>query len=362
MMFHRPGRLRAAVFSAAILSIVVAVPAKAQAPAARPQQTPPAPQQPPPQRPPNPFENVPVAPAEPAKPTPPPQPAQPQAPTAARPGQPPQNVIEAIEFRGARRVRQDTLQALIISRKGDNYDEQTLHRDFMALWNTGRFDDIRIEREPGQQGWIIRFILVERPVIRSINYTGNKSMTISDILDRFKERRVGLVVESQYDPNRIQRARNVLLDMLAERGHQYAKVDPQVRRVPPSSLEVTFKIDEGPKVKVGHIDIEGNKAFSDRAVIRAMKNTHPIGIPHSILFENLFAKTFDSTKLDEDKSRVQVFYQDRGYFTAHVTDSSVTMRKVGGTGLQDSLDPSQQSRHARRHRFQHRGRPQVPPE
>jgi hypothetical protein len=28
-----------------------------------------------------------------------------------RPGQPPENVIEAIEFRGARRVRQDTLQA-----------------------------------------------------------------------------------------------------------------------------------------------------------------------------------------------------------------------------------------------------------
>ena len=126
------------------------------------------------------------------------------------------------------------------------------------LWNTGRFDDIRIEREPGKEGWIIRFVVVERPVIRSINYVGNKSMTQSDILDRFKERKVGLVVESQYDPNKIQRARNVLLDMLAERGHQYAKVDAQVQRVPPSSLEVTFKIDEGPKVKVGKIAIEGN--------------------------------------------------------------------------------------------------------
>ena len=77
--------------------------------------------------------------------------------------------------------------------------------------------------------------------------------------------------------------------------------------------------------------------FSDRAVIRAMKNLHPIGIPHSILFENLFAKTFDSTKLDEDKSRVQVFYQEHGYFTAHVADSNVTMRKVGGNGLRIPL-------------------------
>src|SRR5206468_386221 len=162
---------------------------------------------------------------------------------------------------------------------------------------------------------------------------GNKSVTVSDILDRYKERKVGLVVESQYDPNKIQRARNVLLDLLAERGHQYAKVDPQIRRVPPSSLEVTFKVDEGPKVKVGNIDIEGNTVFSDRAVIRAMKNLHPIGIPHSILFEDLFAKTFDSTKLEEDKERIRQFYQDKGYFTVHVLDHTVTLRDTGGQGL-----------------------------
>src|SRR5579862_5088531 len=295
-------------------------------------------QQQPPPKPPNPFETIPTAPAEQPKPQPPPAapaPAQPAAPTprATRPGQPPENVIEAIEFRGARRVRQDTLQALIFSKKGDTYDDETLHRDFMALWNSGRFDDIRIEREPGKDGWIIRFVVVERPVVRTIKYEGNKSVSVSDILDRYKDRKVGLVVESQYDPNKVQRAKNVLIDLLAEHGHLSASVDPQIRRVPPSSLEITFKINEGPKVKVGNIDITGNTVFSDKEVIRAMKNLHPIGIPHSILFENLFAKTYDPSKLDEDKSRVQVFYQEHGYFTARVTDSMVTMRKTGGEGM-----------------------------
>jgi len=260
----------------------------------------------------------------------PPKPAETQQ---VQPGQPPEDIIENFEFRGARRVRQDTLVALIYSKKGDRYDEESLHRDFMALWNTGRFDDIRIEREPGKVGWIIRFVVVERPVVRSIKYEGNKSVTVSEILDRYKERKVGLVVESQYDPNKVQRAKNVLLELLAERGHQYAKVDPELRRVPPSSLELTFKVDEGPKVKVGNIDIQGNTVFSDREIIRAMKNLKPIGLPHSLLFENLFARTYDSTKLEEDKSRVQVFYQEHGYFIAHVTDSKVTMRKVGGQGM-----------------------------
>ena len=126
------------------------------------------------------------APPKPAQPAQQPthQPAQPrlqqraqQPPRATRPGQPPENIIEAIEFRGARRVRQDTLQALIFTKKGDRYDEESLHRDFMALWNSGRFDDIRIEREPGKEGWIIRFVVVERPVVRTIKYEGNKSVT-----------------------------------------------------------------------------------------------------------------------------------------------------------------------------------------
>ena len=193
------------------------------------------------------------------------------------------DVVEAIEFRGSRRVPQDTLRALISTRKGDILNEETLRRDFMALWNTGRFDDIRLEAEKGTTGIILRFVLVERRVVRSIKYEGAKSVTVSEILDRFKERKVGLSVESQYDPNKVQHAAVVLKEFLAERGRQYATVRPEVKQIPPSSLEVTFNVVEGPKVKVGNIDITGNQVFNDRWVIRSMKNLRPIGVPHSLL-------------------------------------------------------------------------------
>src|ERR1035438_4092825 len=120
----------------------------------------------------------------------------------------------------------------------------------MALWNSGRFDDIRVEREAGKTGWILRFNMAERRVIRSIKYDGNKSVTNSEILDRFKERKVGLTVESQYDPNKIQRARNVLQEYLAERGRQFATVEPELHQVPPSSLELTFKVNRSEERRV----------------------------------------------------------------------------------------------------------------
>ena len=328
-----------------------------QAPATPQAQTP---QQPAPKKP-NPFEKVPGA--EPPKPaeqkpadskqSPPvlekvpevkepekPAPQQPKAPAAeaAKPveaaplGEVP-NVVEAIEFRGARRVSQDTLKALIFTKKSDPLDEDALHRDFMALWNTGRFDDILLEKEKGKSGWILRFNLTERRVVRSIKYDGNKSITVSEILDRFKERHVGLSVEQQYEQSRVARATQVLKEFLSEKGRQFASVTPQIRQIPPSSVEVTFKINEGIKVKVGKIDIIGNHVFGNRAILRAMKNSKPVGIPHSIFLENLFASTYDSSKFDEDMERVRQFYMSHGYFKMAVIDHKAEIHDAGGEGM-----------------------------
>src|SRR6202050_5159157 len=311
--------------------------AQAPAPPTQPaQQQQPAPDQqkkPPAQ---NPFETVPQG-QEPPKPQQPPAPQAPfETPKATEvPKAPVGQVIEAIDFKGARRVAPDQLRALIDSKKGDIYDEEALRRDFMHLWNSGRFDDITLQTEPGANGGVIvTFVIAERRVVRSIKYEGAKSVTVSEILDRFKERKVGLSVESQYDPNKVKRAAVVLKEFLAERGRQFATVDPEVRQVPPASLEIVFNVNEGPKVKVGKITILNNQAFTQQEVIRAMKNLHPYGIPYSILFENMFARTYDSSKLEEDKSRVQDFYQQHGYFVARATDSSVRVYDVPpGTGI-----------------------------
>jgi outer membrane protein insertion porin family len=301
----------------------------------QPNQQPPNQQQQPPAQ--NPFENIPQAPEKPNAPQPTP-PANPSGVQEAKPTPVSANVIEAIDFRGQRRVPQDTLRALIFSKKGDVFDEETIHRDFTSLWNTGRFDDLQVEKTKGPQGGIIlTFVVTERRVVHTIDYTGNKSITKSEILDRFKDRKIALSPESQFDPGKVQAAKNVLQEYEAERGHQYATVTPNIRQVPPGGVDITFDINEGPKVKVGNIIIDGNQVFTDRDVIRAMKNLKPIGIPHSLLFENLFARTYDSTKLEEDSERIRQAYQGKGYFTAHVINHSERIYDVQGKGIKVPL-------------------------
>ena len=298
-----------------------------------PQQTPSQPPPAPPSKPPNPFENVPQGPEKPNQPAPNPSGIQ-----EAKPAPMGANIVESIDFRGQHRVPQDTLRALIFSKRGDVYDPETIHRDFTSLWNTGRFDDLKVEKSTGPNGGVVlTFVVTERRVVHTIDYTGNKSISKSEILDRFKDRKLALSPESQYDPGKVQAAKNVLQDYEAERGHQYATVTPQIRQVPPGGVDITFAIDEGPKVKVGNIIIDGNKVFSDRDVIRAMKNLKPIGIPHSLLFENLFARTYDSTKLDEDSERIRQFYQSKGYFTARVINHTERVYDVSGKGIKIPL-------------------------
>ena len=233
-------------------------------------------------------------------------------------------VIQRIEFSGNRRVRNDTLKARIFSREGDTYNEETLRRDFQALWNTQFFEDVKLRVEDSDRinSKIVIFEVKERPVIRRIRYDGIHSISESDILDRFKERKVGLTVESQFDPTKIKKAQVVLGDLLGEHGRQFAKITPQYERIASSNAVILiFKIDEGPKVKVGKIKFTGNHAFSDRKLIRAMRNDRPYGVPLYFTFIPVMSKTYDHDKLVEDiEVGIRGMYQDNGYFRVLVKD------------------------------------------
>jgi len=232
-------------------------------------------------------------------------------------------VIDGIEFIGNRRVRTDTLQARIFSRKGDPYNEETLRRDFQALWNTQFFEDVKLRVEDSAKnpnGKIIIFEVKERPQIRRIRYDGNHSISESDILDRFKERKVGLSVESQFDPTKIKKAEVVLKELLGEHGRQFANVTPQYERIASSNAVIlVFKIEEGPKVKVGKIKFKGNHAFSDRKLIRAMRHDRPYAIPLYFMNIPVLTKTYDREKLSEDlEVGIRGLYRDNGYFKVSV--------------------------------------------
>ena len=256
-----------------------------------------------------------------------------------------QYVIERIEFIGNRRIQTSTLRGRILSREGDPYSPEALRRDFQLLWNTQFFDDIRLEVEDSPDrpnAKIVIFYVKERPIIRRIEYcegsTGCgslKTITESDILDAFKDKKVGLSVESQFDPTKVTRAAVVIKGLLAAHGRQFAIVKPTYERIPASeAVKLVFRIDEGPKVKVGKIIINGNKAFSDRRLIRTMRNDRPYAIPLYWTYIPVMDKTFDRPKLEEDEELgIRSLYQNNGYFRVDVTTAATKTVDVNHPGI-----------------------------
>ncbi len=244
-----------------------------------------------------------------------------------------QELITGIDIHGNRRIPAETIRARIFTRAGDVYDPAGLERDFNSLWNTGYFEDVRFEREETPKGWVLHVYVKERPTIREINYTGLSSVSTSEVLDAFKQAKVSLSPESQYDPTKVKRAEVVIRELLASRGRQYATVRSEVRPIPPAAVGLTFAVKEGPKVKVGRIKFEGNKHLGRRELRYAMKNLRPIGVPHSIFLENLMSRTYDASKLDEDTERVRFAYQNKGYYKVVVQDPKVVIHDTGSKGF-----------------------------
>ena len=231
---------------------------------------------------------------------------------------------------GNRRIPKESILARLFSRAGDPYDPVIVERDFNSLWNTGYFEDVHIERVDDPTCVQLLVFVREKPTIREINYTGLNAITISDVQERFKKEKVGVTVESQYDPTRIKRAEVVLQQMLGEHGHQFATIKEEIKTIPPAAVAITFRIKEGPTVKVGKIAFQGNEALKSRELRAAMRNLRPIGIPHSIILENIFPRTFDASKLDEDADRVRQAYRNKGYVKALTGEPQTNVRNAGG--------------------------------
>jgi outer membrane protein insertion porin family len=232
--------------------------------------------------------------------------------------------IERVDIRGNRRIPEDTIRFYIQSRPGEPYDAPRLEFDLRSLYKAGFFENIEIQERDGDIGKIITFVVKEKPLIRSIEYVGNKSFTESNILDAFKEKKVGLTVDSQYDPAKIRAAERALRDLMIQNGKPLGTIHTETEPIPPSSMRVRFVMDEGAKVRIGHIKFTGNKIFHDAELKDALKLTKERNI--FTMFKG--TDKFHKEKLEYDmESNLKEFYTSRGYMQVQMGEPETRIQE-----------------------------------
>src|SRR6266513_3067019 len=137
----------------------------------------PPPAQPPPATPP------PATPSQPPS-TPAPPPGQPAPPGLMPPGPfvpqpgvppqtlPPQKVVEVV-VRGNEHVPTDQILAVVSTKPNDPLNDDKLRNDVQAILNLGEFADVVVRFEPLPDGVRVAFVVVENPIVASIDITGN---------------------------------------------------------------------------------------------------------------------------------------------------------------------------------------------
>jgi outer membrane protein assembly factor BamA len=78
-------------------------------------------------------------------------------------------------------------------------------------------------------------------MIRSIKYENFKGISSEEVMQRLKDRGVRVALEQYYEPQQVDSARQVLQELLEEKGRKGLEVKSEVRQIPPRSVEVTFR-------------------------------------------------------------------------------------------------------------------------
>ena len=143
-------------------------------------------------------------------------------------------VIDEIQTIGNRRIPRETILYYVQSKIGDRYIKEQVARDFEAVLAMGFFDPIKsklLDETGPKGGHIVIFSLSEYPVIRDLQYRNLKSVTESDVLEGLKKQHVSVTKDSQFDPVKANAARNVIRELLAEKGHPKATVDLEIEDI-----------------------------------------------------------------------------------------------------------------------------------
>jgi outer membrane protein insertion porin family len=225
-----------------------------------------------------------------------------------------QETVERIDIVGNDRVTKETVLYYLSAREGDVYNEDLLRRDFRVLWSTGFFSDVRIDQAEGEKGKVIRIVVTENPVIKSVAYKTGKKVKEDDIVNKLKEKDEYILPYSYYSPSKVQKIKRTIGDLLSEKGLQAAKIDTEVAKKGKNEVDLVFRIDEGPKVRVGEVVFEGRVKLPESALREAMKDNRP----HNVMSWIGGKDVFKSNKIPEDLEAIKKRFQEMGYMEATV--------------------------------------------
>lgn len=235
------------------------------------------------------------------------------------------NTVVSVTVEGNQRIATETYLYYISVKPGAAFDEQQLHDDFRRLWGTGFLNDLKILTEKTPAGIEVIYRVDEKPLVKLVEYTGNKKVSKDDIEKKLQDSSITMRLDQPFDPFVAKKITNEIEKLMVEKGLQFGSATYKTESMG-GGAKVTFVVDEGPKVRIGTIEFDGNKVFDDGKLRKRMKDTKQNG-----MFTWITRKDdFEKEKFGKDMERVQEIYFDNGYVNAKIDEPKIDLYETKG--------------------------------
>ncbi len=202
---------------------------------------------------------------------------------------------------------------------------RALDRAIKALYALGQFEDVQAscELSPDGKRALLVFNVRERPVLGAVDVTGTDRLSRNEVRDR-----VDLLIGRPLDPAQVANAVQRIDSLYRAEGYYLAQVKPETTLVN-GEVNLIFHVDEGRRLAISGVSIEGNKGLSDKELVDAM-STKPEG------FFWWRKGELDADKYAADVSeKIPGVYAEKGYIDAQVVKDTIQVDRAKGKALVD---------------------------
>ncbi|WP_437227224.1 BamA/OMP85 family outer membrane protein [Planctomicrobium sp. SH661] len=235
-----------------------------------------------------------------------------------------QKPLSDVIVEGNDTILTDAILQKVECRPGRMATEVAIQRDISQLMNTRWFYSVRPSFRDSEDGPILVFQVVERPILRSVTFNGNKKIKTGEL-----QAQTGLRPNSSYDVAANRESVYRIRQLYKEKGYLFAEVTLEKGGLP-DERDVVFNIVEGPKSKIREIGFTGNQFASD-----------------SILKTKISSKTlklwfiqgeYDPEVIRNDVLALKQYYMSLGFFDVDVQAEEILSEDRAKVNVQFTIN------------------------
>jgi outer membrane protein insertion porin family len=219
-----------------------------------------------------------------------------------------------IRVEGLQRISAGTVFNYLPIKVGQTIDSQDTVNAVKALFKSGFFNDVSLERD----GPVLVVFVRERAAISSIDIAGNKDLDSEELLEGLKE--IGLAEGRVFDRSLLEKVEQELRRQYFSRGKYAVKIDTTVTPLDRNRVGILINVSEGRAARIKQINLIGNHAFPDEELLDEFSLTTPN-------FFSAFTKSDQYSKqgLSADLEILRTYYLDRGYLKFNINSTQVSI-------------------------------------